>query len=121
MIDIIQLRVTTVGSAGSATGSATTRMPVNGKIYAVHTDFTTQPATTDTTLTSTLPTQTILTLTNTGTDALDYPRVLLQGATGADLTTVYDKFIVAGYLTVTVAQGDAITDGVIVTIYLERD
>lgn len=120
-IDIVQLKVTTVGSAGSAAGSATTDTRVNGRILAVHVDYTSQPATTDVTLASTLPTQTILTLTDSNTDALDYPRKLVQGATGADLTAIYDNFIVAGYLTATVAQGDAVTDGVVVTVYLEID
>lgn len=121
MIDIVQIKVTTVGSAGSAAGTATYGAKVNGKILAVEVDYTSQPATVDVTLTSTLPAQTILTLTSTNSDALDYPRKLVQGTDGADLTAIYDKFIVAGLLTVTVAQGDAITDGVVVTVYLERE
>jgi hypothetical protein len=119
-IDVIRLVVDVAGSAGSATGSTTSNDGVNGRVLAVHTDYTSQPATTDVTLTSSSPSQTILTLTDNNTDALDYPRRLVQGSNGADLTAVYDAFIVAGKLTATVAQGDPVTAGVIVTVYVER-
>jgi len=119
-IDVIRLVVDVAGSAGSATGSATSPDGVNGRILAIHTDYTSQPATTDVTITTSSPAQTVLTLTDNNTDALDYPRRLVQGATGADLSAVYDAFVVAGKITATVAQGDPVTAGVVVTVYVER-
>lgn len=120
-IDVIRIVVDVAGSAGSATGSATSSKNVNGRVMAVHVDYTSQPATTDVTVTSSSPAQTILTLTNNNTDALDYPRRLVQGADGADLTAVYDDFVVAGSLTASVAQGDPLVGGVVVTVYVERE
>jgi hypothetical protein len=119
-IDVIRLVVDVEGSAGTATGSATSPDGVNGRILAVHTDYTSQPATTDVTVATNHPPETVLTLTNANTDAVDYPRRLVQGATGADLSAVYDAFIVAGKITATVAQGDPVTAGVVVTVYVER-
>jgi hypothetical protein len=119
-IDVIRLVVDVAGSAGSATGSTTSIDGINGRVLAVHVDYTSQPATTDVTLTSSSPPQTILTLTNTNSDALIYSRRLLQGTDGTNLTAVYDAFIVAGKLTASVAQGDPVVGGVVVTVYVER-
>jgi hypothetical protein len=119
MIAIHRISVTTTGAAGSAAGTTASTRPVNGRLLAVYVDFTSQPATTDVTITSTGPTQSLLTLTNVNTDGWYYPRVLLQGITGANLTTVYDALPIAAYVSVAVAQGDAITDGVVVTLLVE--
>ena len=45
----------------------------------------------------------------------------MDGTDGADLTGIYEALPVAGTLTVSVAQGDPVTDGVVVTVYVERD
>lgn len=117
MIDVHRITVTVAGSAGSATGSNTSSRPVNGRVLAVHIDHTSQPGTCDVTITSTQPTQSILTVSDSGTDAWYYPRVLLDGLTGADLTAVYDAVPVAAYVSVAVAQGDPGT--VAVTLLVE--
>lgn len=130
MISTYALNITTVGSAGAATGSATTARPVNGRLIAVYVDYTSQPATTDITLSvthkaiasSTLElsyAKTLLTLTNANTDGWFYPRQLLDDTAGADLTAIYDSLPVDGYLSVLVAQGDAITDGVKMLVVIE--
>ena len=120
-IDIVRLVVDVAGSAGSATGSASSNNSVNGRVIAVHIDYTTQPATTDVTLVSTAPSQTILTRTNQNADGWFYPRQLMDATDGADLTGIYESLPVAGTLTASVAQGDPVTGGVVVTVYVERD
>lgn len=117
MIETFTISVTVAGSAGSATGSGRSMAPANGKVVAVHLDYTTQPATTDVTVASEGPAQTLLTITNANTDAWFYPRQLMDGTNGADLTGVYDALPVAGYLTVAVAQGDP--GSVVATILVE--
>jgi hypothetical protein len=107
MIHSYKISVATAGAAGSAVGSGTSTRPVNGRLLAVYIDYTSQPATTDVTITSTLPTQTLLTVTDANTDAWFYPRVLLDSTVGADLTAIYDAFPVDGYVSVAVAGGDA--------------
>lgn len=110
-----KITVTVSGSAGSATGSSQTRLPVNGKIAAVYVDYTSQPATTDLTLKTAgnnSPAQTILSLTNANTDGWFYPRAALHKNDGTALSydgtnPVTDEFPVDDYLTVTVTQGNA--------------
>jgi len=121
MIDVVRLVVDVAGSAGSATGSKSSSSNVNGRVLAVHIDYTSQPATTDVTLTSSSPSQTILTRTNQNADGWFYPRQLMDGTDGADLTGIYEALPVAGTLTASVAQGDPVTGGVVVTVYVERD
>lgn len=98
--------ITVAGSAGSATGS-TSIGPINGLLHAVFVDYTSQPATADLTLAMTGPAQTLLTIANNGTDRWAYPRALMQGVDGANLTGVYDRLAVDGTVTASIAQGDA--------------
>lgn len=117
MIDPIKLTATVTGTAGSATGSALTTRPIFGRVRAVYVDYVTQPATCDVTISSTGPTQTILTLTNANTDGWFYPRRVVDTTAGAAAAGVYETFAVAGPLSVSVAQGDA--GSVDVTILVE--
>lgn len=109
--------VTTTGSNGSATGSATSTQVINGLLVAVYVDYTTQPSTTDVTI-ATLgkgpaPAQTLLTVTDSNTDAWYYPRAALHSTAGAALLYASGGTAVTGYLpiddhvTVSVAQGDS--------------
>jgi len=99
--------VAVAGSAGSATGSEKTARPVSGRVLAVHLDYTTQPATTDVTVaTQNAPTLTVLTVTNGNTDGWRFPRQLMDGTDGADLTGIYEALPVADNVVVSVAQGD---------------
>lgn len=121
MIRTFKKTVTAEGSAGAATGSADVG-PVNGRVLAVHRDYSASAAaTTDVTVaTKSAPAQTILSVANTATDGWDYPRALMQGADGADLTGVYDALAVDDYLTLSVGganDGDTVT----FTILVEQD
>lgn len=124
-----RIRVTTTGSAGSATGVVHQPLPP-GRITHVAVDFhASAAATTDTTikadgLSDGSTGTTILTLTNTVTDvpmrALGQPGAVDEGnaATAATDATEGGAFVKNG-ITVNVAQGDALTDCVIVDIWYE--
>lgn len=114
-----RINVTTTGTAGSATGSATTLVPVNGELVYVHLDYhASTPATADV-IVSELGGigRTFLTRNNTATDGTFYPMRLLDDTVGASLTAIYGRFPVAGHkLQVAIAGADALTDAVVAYI-----
>ena len=117
------IKLSPAGSAGAATASAQVGIPTT-TLRAVRVATAGQSSgTTDVTLTSLG--QTVATLANLGNgEAVAYPRALASAAEdGADLDTAGDEArvapIVHNMLTVAVANGDARTDGVIVTIFIE--
>lgn len=118
MIRQVQISVDVSGASGSATGSGVSAYPLNGKIMAVHLDYTTQPATCDVTVVAGVPSQTVLVVSNANTDAWFYPRVQTDTDGGAAISGGYDVAVVDGYVTVSVAQGDA--GAVVATILLEE-
>jgi hypothetical protein len=107
MIQQYRVVVTVAGAAGSASGSAVSDYPLYGKVVAVHVDYTDQPNTADVTITAGVPAQTLLTVTNANTDGWFYPRVQTDTDAGAAISGGYDLAGIAGYVTVSVAQGDA--------------
>lgn len=110
------VNVTTTGSAGSATGSATSRH-IDGFLLDLYVNFQSAPATTDTTISFGTPALgNILVLTSTNTDVLHAPRKQLSDAAGAAITGGYDLHPVNGTIKVDLAQCDALTDAVVVTI-----
>jgi hypothetical protein len=115
----IVLKVTTAGSAGSATGSATTETPIRGFIESWKFNFDPAvPATTDTTLSEVGGmARTLRTISNSATDVTEYPRVQATDTAGAAITGVYERFYIPGrYLSVSLAQSDAVTDALVLTI-----
>lgn len=115
---VYRVNVTTTGSAGSATGTATTTLPVYGILGAIEIDYHgSAPATTDVTISESGEFgRTLLTRTNTATDGTFYPAPLITDATGT-ATTSYGTYILTGELiSVSVAQCDALTNAVVVTI-----
>lgn len=127
MIKRTTLKVTTTGSAGSATGSATTDETVNGRVVAVHLDYhASAPATTDVTLAeaSDLVATNILSVSDANSDTVVYPTVQItdNGGTGRTYDgtrPVIDYYPVADELTLSVAQADALTNCVVAEIYYE--
>lgn len=121
MIRTETLILTPAGSAGSATATGLTGV-VSGEIMAIHLNYTSQPATTDVTIaTAAVPVQTLLTRTDANTDAWFYPRVGVQDNTGAALSfdttePVPDRYPVDDHVRITIAQGDPVANGLIVTI-----
>lgn len=110
-------------AAGATTGSATSPRPIAGNLLAVHLDFSgSMAATADTTIARVsdglMPAETLLTITDSATDAWYYPRVQAHGATGSALTGIYEPYPLAGYVSVAVAQGTQ-NESVTVTLIYE--
>lgn len=114
--------VTTTGSAGAATGTATTE-PINGELVAVRIDYhASAPNTTTVDLDEVGgAARKLLDKAGSATDVTHYPRVLMQGNTGSDLTGIYERYALAGRaVRVTVAASDALTAAVVVTLLVEK-
>ncbi len=120
-IEKFEIKISTVGSAGSASGSGHVATPF-GELVAVHLDFdaTNAPSTTDTTVTSVgnPATLTILTLTNVNTDAWYFPKTQDHNNVGAAVTGSYSNPLLHGGIDIAVAQADAGTDTVVATVYV---
>jgi hypothetical protein len=101
------ITVTATGTAGSASGNTDSDGPIRGHIYAIHIDFTGGiTTTTDTTITLADPSLTIMTLSNSATDAWFYP-VVQQTNSAAGGTSTYDRVPVSGRVNVAIAQSTA--------------
>lgn len=105
-IKVVSFSLTTDGS-GDATETKT--QDINGEILAVEVDYSASAsANTDLTITASAPSETILTLTDTKTDGVYYPRRVIDGTDGSAASAgdnLYQPFIVQGVLTATIAQG----------------
>lgn len=111
--------VTTTGSAGSATGTATINVTQWGYLEYVYLDFhASAPATTDTTIAygGTPPGGNIMVKSNSATDAVFYPRGGAVDSAAAAITNSAVRLAVGGPITVSLAQCDALTGAV--TVYL---
>lgn len=119
------IKVTTTGGAGVATGAG--RIGISpARLAGIQVDYTSQPATTDVTVKCVFAgiTKTLLTLTNANTDVplRSITEVLFTDVNVAVPVTESPNRglpIVGGEIVVDVAQGDAATDGVKVTLLLE--
>lgn len=111
---IVRVTVPVAGGAGVATGSGIAN--INGAIYAVRLDLTSQPGTADVTIAE--GTTEILSRANSGADETYYPRVTAAKADGtaSALTEVAPAVEKA---TITVAQGDAHASGVKAIFWVE--
>lgn len=112
------LKVTPTGSAGSAGGSASSDFPVWGFIDYVTVTYTSQPSTTDVTVAEAGGlARNLVALTNNNTNKVAYPRVQATDSAASAITGVYDRPFVNGQrITLTVAQGDPVADGVVVRV-----
>ena len=114
------IKVSTTGSDASATGSLVTALPY-GELLAVRMDFhAAAPAATDTTLSSPGDpvSVTLLTVTNSATDAWFYPTHQLDDASASAITGAYIPAIVHGNLLTELAGCDALTDALTMTIFV---
>ena len=119
-IEKYTIKVSTTGSSGSATGSLVTALPYC-ELLAARLDFhASAPGTTDTTLSS--PggpvSVTLLTITNSATDAWFYPPHQLDDSSGSAITGAYIPGIIHGNLLTELAQCDALTDALTMTIFV---
>jgi hypothetical protein len=108
--------ITATGTAGAATGSASTDRELYGYVYAVHLDFTTGiSSTTDIELRQASPVLQVLRLSDYYTDTWYYPVVQQTGSTGAG-TSTYEKVLIQDTLDISVCQTTSGTVGT-ATIY----
>ena len=119
-IEKYTIKVSTTGSSGSATGSLVTALPYC-ELLAARLDFhASAPGTTDTTLSS--PggpvSVTLLTVTNSATDAWFYPTHQLDDSSGSAITGAYIPAVIHGNLLVELAGCDALTDALTMTIFV---
>jgi hypothetical protein len=111
------VKVTTTGSAGVATGTATSPS-MHGQLLDIFFDFhASLPATADTTVAFVNPPLgNLIVLSNTATDIRKAPREPVHDATGVAITNAYDRITLNGALSFSIAQGDALTDALVATI-----
>ena len=116
MLETCVLAITTTGNAGAATGAATSGI-ITGYIYDIHIDYhASAPDTTDVTVAYGTPAGgNILAKSNSNTDTLYAPRKAACD-NAASAITWYEPYYVNGTLTVSVAECDALTAAVTVTI-----
>ena len=113
-IAIETIKITTVGGAGVAVGSGTT-IPIIGFLLDVHIDYdAAAPATTDVTIADPVFGNLVV-KSNNNTEVSISPRAPTVDAAAA-ATGLYDLIPLNSALTVSVAQADALTDCVTVTI-----
>ena len=121
MIERHKATVTTTGSAGSATGNVIIALPMC-ELVAVYLDFhASAPATTDTTITAPggdPADVTVLTVSNSATDAWKYPKVQDHDNTGAAITGAYSDPVIPQNLLVALAQCDALTAALTIYVYV---
>jgi len=116
------IKVSTTGSDASATGSKIVPLPYC-EILAARMDFhASAPASTDTTLSSPGDpvSVTLLTITNSATDAWYYPSIQLDDNSGSAITGAYVPAVVHGNLLVELAGSDALTDALTLTIFIRK-
>ena len=116
MIHVI--RVTTAGAAGSATGSAVSETNIRGFIEAIKIDYNAgAPATTDVTITELAALErTLLTISNSATDAVYYPSVATNDATGSARADYVRMYLDQSSVRIAVAGSDALTNAVVVYV-----
>lgn len=120
-LSVVRAAVTTTGNAGSATGSTT--VPAEGEVVAIVANFhASAPATTDITVEDRDTGLDIWARSNSVADAHVAPRVF--GVSNADASLASNVtpecYAVHGAVTVSLAQCDALTDAVIVDVFLRR-
>jgi hypothetical protein len=109
-----RIAITTAGAAGSAVGSGIS-VPINGFLLDIYLEYNVaSPITTDVTISH--PTfGNILVVTNNAASGWYAPRKQTCDPAAA-ATGMYDLIPLSGPVTITIAQADAITDSLIVTL-----
>lgn len=118
----IRISVSPTGSAGAAAGTGTSELALYGILRRIAVDYTTEPATTDVTITEiSSVNRVIITLTNVNTDGFYYPGVQLTDAAGATIAGAFISPIICGKVQVDVAQADAVASGVVIVLWVEEE
>ena len=118
------VRVTTTGANGSASGTGETSGPIMGLLRGIAYDFhASAPATTDVTVRTkggTPPSYTLHATTNTVTDVMVVPAAKPVDNANAAITDAHAPFPLADYVEVVVAQANALTNAVVVYLFVEE-
>ena len=114
------IKVSTTGSDASATGSLVVALPYCELLAGYFNFHASAPGTTDTTVSSPGDpvSVTLLTITNSVADAWYYPGIQMDGNTGSAITGAYVPALIHGNLLVELAGSDALTDALILTIFV---
>ena len=115
------INVTTVGSAGSAAGAASTPQTIRGYLDAVRITYhASAPATTDVNLTELSGLgRTLLIVADSNTPGVYYPRAFVHNPSGVASTTNVTRYLLVDtQLQVGVAGSNALTNAVVVTLYI---
>ncbi len=119
-IQTIAIPVTTTGTAGSATGSATSDLLI-GEVLDIYLDFNASaPVSTDTTIAYAGRGGNILAVTNSATDALIAPRRKPVDNTNTAITNAHDRFVLNDAITVSLAQCNALDPAVTAYVRILR-
>lgn len=128
MIKSVEIPVTTTGADGSATGAANTDFAIIGRILALQHDFHAScPNTADITVTErkgAADIQTIHVETSSTTDVVRYPRKAVEDSAETAVTydatnEIYEPFVTSHKIRVAVAQANALTNCIVVTVIYE--
>lgn len=112
------ITVDTTGSAGSATGTATSEL-IMGELIDIYLNYHgNAPNTTDTTIS--MANGNILVSSNSATDALVAPRLKCVDNAGAAITNSYERFLINGTVSITLAQCDALSGALVATLRVLR-
>ena len=114
------MKVSTTGSDASATGSLVVALPYCELLAGYFNFHADAPASTDTTLSSPGDpvSVTLLTITNSATDAWVYPSIQLDDNTASAITGAYIPARIHGNLLVELAGCDALTDALTLTVFV---
>jgi hypothetical protein len=118
MIEIHQLAISTVGTAGNATGSGVLAVAPS-ELVAVYLDYhASAPATTDVTITSpgNPASLTILTRSNSATDGWFYPKVQDHDNVAAAVVGSYSDPPIHANIQISIAECDALTNALVATL-----
>ncbi len=118
----IQVRVTTTGSAGSATGTGDSE-PITGEVVSVGLNYHVDAPNTTTVDLDELGgnSRKILDKAASKTDVIHHPRQLMQDTTGADQAGVYERIALVGRkIRISVAACDPLTNALVATIVVRE-
>lgn len=111
------LTVTTTGGAGAAVGSAVTTESVDGFLLDMYVNYhASAPGTTDIIVKQTDRTENLYAKANSVTDVHVAPRMSTVTTAAAAITDSHDLIPINGTITASLAESDALTGAVVVTV-----
>ena len=121
MLEVI--KVTTTGSAGSATGATTDAFLVHGYLMGIRLDYNASaPITTVVTITEAQGMKrTLLTAPASATDVTFNPQALVNKNDGTSAAFYWPFYLDGVNVVVTVTASDALTDAVVVYLSIAKD